>query len=127
MLLFVTVLLALNVTDEEKISQRPEILQMHFLGTKKRTKNKRKPLALDEECCKMAQKWANYMAKTGKFHHGKNDQIISRGYQSTDHAFCGWMNSKGHRYWLLSKQSTKCGWGCQQSKGGTWDWVGVFR
>ena len=127
MLLFVTVLLALNVTDEEKISQRPEILQMHFLGTKKRTKNKRKPLALDEECCKMAQKWANYMAKTGKFHHGKNDQIISRGYQSTDPAFCGWMNSKGHRYWLLSKQSTKCGWGCQQSKGGTWYWVGVFR
>ena len=127
MLLFVTVLLALNVTDEEKISQRPEILQMHFLGTKKRTKNKRKPLALDEECCKMAQKWANYMAKTGKFHHGKNDQIISRGYQSTDHAFSGWMNSSGHRYWLLSKQSTKCGWGCQQSKGGTWYWVGVFR
>ena len=40
MLLFVTVLLALNVTDEEKISQWPEILQMHFLGTKKRTKNK---------------------------------------------------------------------------------------
>ena len=127
MLLFVTVLLALNVTDEEKISQRPEILQMHFLGTKKRTKNKRKPLALDQECGKRAQKLANYMAQTGKVHHGKNDQIISRGYQSTDHAFCGWMNSKGHRYWLLSKQSTKCGWGCQQSKGGTWYWVGVFR
>lgn len=127
MFLFITMLLALNVADEEKISKRPEIIQMHFLGTKKRTKNKRKPLALDEECCIMAQKWANYMAKTGKFYHGKNDQIISRGYQSTDHAFRSWMNSSGHRYWLLSKQSTKCGWGCQQSKGGTWYWVGVFR
>ena len=127
MLLFITMLLALNVGDEEKISKRPEIIQMHFLGTKKRTKNKRKPLALDEECCIMAQEWANYMAKTGKFHHGKKDQIISRGYQSTDHAFRSWMNSSGHRYWLLSKQSTKCGWGCQQSKGGTWYWVGVFR
>ena len=127
MLLFITMLLALNVGDEEKISKRPEIIQMHFLGTKKRTKNKRKPLALDEECCIMAQKWADYMAKTGKFNHGKNDQMISRGYQSTDHAFRSWMNSSGHRYWLLSKQSTKCGWGCQQSKGGTWYWVGVFR
>ena len=57
MLLFVTMLLALNVADEEKISKRPDIIQMHFLGTKKRTKNKRKPLALDEECCRMAQKW----------------------------------------------------------------------
>ena len=127
MLLFITMLLALNVADEEKISKRPEIIQMHFLGTKKRTKNKRKPLALDEECCIMAQEWANYMAKTGKFHHGKKDQIISRGYQSTDHAFRSWMNSSGHRYWLLNKKSTKCGWGCQQSKGGTWYWVGVFR
>jgi uncharacterized protein YkwD len=127
MLIFITMLISLCAADQEKISNRPEIIQMHFLGTKKRTKNKRKPLALDEECCIMAQEWANYMAKTGKFHHGKKDQIISRGYQSTDHAFRSWMNSSGHRYWLLSKQSTKCGWGCQQSKGGTWYWVGVFR
>ena len=88
MLLFITMLLALNVADEEKISKRPEIIQMHFLGTKKRTKNKRKPLALDEECCKMAQKWANYMAKTGKFHHGKNQRMPNPTLNKIVHLAC---------------------------------------
>jgi len=38
----------------------------------------------------------------------------------------GWMNSSGHREWMLS-DSKLCGWGYQVSSDGTKYWVGVFR
>ena len=111
-----------------KLSLHPSIIKMHKEAQKQRKKyNKTEELKLDEECCQMAQEWANHMAKHGKFHHGKNDQIISRGYKTIKATFRGWMNSSGHKAWILNSKSTKCGWGCQQSKGGKWYRVGVFR
>ena len=119
------------VADEKpKLVDRPVIIEMHEIANEKRNqckKCKRPPLQLDENCCKMAQDWAEHLAKTGKFYHGKNDQIISRGYKNTKSAFGGWMRSSGHRAWLLTKKSKKCGWGYAKSKRGTRYWVGVFR
>ena len=119
------------VADEKpKLVDRPVIIEMHKIAHEKRNqckKCKRLPLQLDENCCKMAQDWAEHLARTGKFHHGKNDQIISRGYKDTKAAFGVWMRSSGHRAWLLTKKAKKCGWGYAKSKAGTPYWVGVFR
>ncbi len=124
-LLFVS---ALAVAEEKpKLVENPQIIEMHKIAHEKRKKYKKHDLVLDEECCQMAQKWADHLAKSRKFHHGKNDQIISRGYKDTRAAFGGWMRSSGHRAWLLTKKSKKCGWGYAKSKGGTQYWVGVFR
>ena len=113
--------------DDEALIVHPTIIEMHEEAQRQRKKYNKAELKLDEECCQMAQKWANYMATNSKFHHGKNDQIIARGYKSVTLVFRGWMNSGGHRSWILNNKSTKCGWGCQRSKGGTMYWVGVFR
>ena len=124
---FVVALMVMLCNTEEKLIHKSEIVEMHRIGSEKREKNKRKVLVLDEECCRMAQEWADHMKKVGKRYHGKNDQIIATGYKDTPTAFSAWMNSCGHRYWLLNSKSTKCGWGYQVSEKGTKYWVGVFR
>ena len=127
-LLFVSALALAE--DKEKLVENPDIIEMHQIANEKRTQCKqckRSVLQLDEECCQMAQDWANHLAKSRKFHHGKNDQIISRGYKDTKAAFGGWMRSSGHRAWILNRKRTKAGWGYAKSKGGTQYWVGVFR
>ena len=129
--MFVALLVSvLAVVDQkEKLVDHPAIIEMHKIANEKRSQCKqckRPPLELDEECCQVAQEWANYMAENRKFHHGKKEQIIAYGYRDANAAFRGWMNSRGHRRWMLSN-SKKCGWGCQKSAKGTWYWVGVFR
>ena len=111
----------------DKLSLHPTIIKMHKEAQRQRKKYNKPSLRLDEECCELAQAWANYMADNKKFHHGKHDQIIARGHKSVKLLFRGWMNSSSHRAWILNSKSTKCGWGCQQSEGGMLYWVGVFR
>ena len=116
--------------EQEKLVENPDIVQMHQIANEKRSQCKqckRSPLTLDEECCKMAQDWANHMSKINKRYHGKNDQIIASGYKDTKAAFDGWMRSSGHRAWILTRKRTKAGWGYQVSEKGTKYWVGVFR
>ena len=121
----------LAVSDQQaKLIDNPTIIAMHQVANEKRSqckKCKRSELELNEKCCRMAQEWANHMAKVDKRYHGKNDQIIASGYKDIQTVFSAWMKSNGHRTWILKRNITKCGWGCQQSKGGTWYWVGVFR
>ena len=127
-LLFVSVLALAE--EKEKLVENPNIMEMHQIANEKRGKCKqckRPPLELDEECCQMAQEWANHMVKVGKRYHGKNDQIISSGYKDTPAAFSAWMNSSGHRAWILTRKCTKAGWGYQVSEKGTKYWGGVFR
>ena len=112
--------------DVDKLTENPRIVEMNQIAQKKRSQHDKVELELDEECCHMAQEWANYMAENNQFRHGKKEQIIAYGYPNANAAFKGWMNSRGHRRWMLSN-SKKCGWGCQQSKKGEWYWVGVFR
>ena len=111
----------------DKLSLHPTIVRIHEESQKQRKKYNKPELELDEECCKLAQQWANYMADNKKFYHGKHDQIIARGYKNVKATFRGWMNSSSHRVWILNSKSTKCGWGCQKSEGGMLYWVGVFR
>ena len=130
MCLMITAMLVtvLPVSDDDKeLTLHPTIIRMHKEAQRQRKKYNKPSLRLDEECCELAQAWANYMADNKKFHHGKDDQIIARGYKNIKSLFRGWMSSDGHRSWILNNKSTKCGWGCQQSKGGMLYWVGVFR
>lgn len=106
-----------------KLSEHPTIINMHKEAVKRRGN---RSIDLDEECCVIAQRWANYMARTGRFGHGGGEQIIARGYPNVKSCFNGWMYSSGHRGWILSN-SGRCGWGHQVSSNGHLYWVGVFR
>ena len=125
-ILLTTMLLGAEAEKEngtEKLSEHPTIVQMHQEAVRLRGG---RPIELDEECCRIAQRWANNMARTRSFRHGGGEQIIAQGYRNVKACFAGWMGSSGHRRWVLSK-SDKCGWGFQRSSTGHNYWVGVFR
>lgn len=107
----------------QKLSEQQTIQEMQKEAIRVRGGRE---IVLDEECCKIAQRWANYMARSGRFGHGGGEQIIAHGYPSVRACFAGWMNSPGHRAWVLSN-SARCGWGFQRSASGHCYWVGVFR
>lgn len=107
------------------LCRHASIVRMHKEGMKWRRRYGKGELKLDENCCRIAQRWANYMARNNAFHHGGGEQIIAYG-SGFQGVFVMWMKSPGHRSWLLSN-STKCGWGYQKSADGTPYWVGVFR
>ena len=109
--------------DKEKLSEHPAIVKMHQEALRVRGG---RPIELDEECCQIAQRWADRMARTRSFRHGGGEQIIAQGYRTIKACFAGWMGSSGHRRWVLSN-SDKCGWGYQRSSSGHCYWVGVFR
>jgi hypothetical protein len=81
---------------------------------------------LDEECCQIAQRWANHMASVNSMYHGGGEQIIASGYSSVQSAIGAWRNSGGHWAWLGGR-SRLCGWGYQRSANGVCYWAGVFR
>jgi len=112
--------------DDGKLSDNPKIAEMHKHAMTLRKKHGLPAQQLDEECCRIAQRWANRMAKDSYMRHGGGEQIIARGYPTVRSCFAGWMNSSGHRQWVLCRR-TCCGWGCQKSKTGQWFYAGVFR
>jgi len=129
MLSFVCVMLCSSIVlseEERQLRVHSKIIEMNKIAQGLREQHEKLILELDEKCCRIAQEWANHMAKKSKFHHGKHEQIIARGYKDVHTTFKAWMKSRGHRKWMLSN-SKKCGWGCQKSKSGKWYWVGVFR
>lgn len=81
---------------------------------------------LDKELCEQAQDWARYMANTNQFRHGGGEQIIARGYNSPLKAIQAWMNSSGHRKWILCRKP-RVGFGFATSKNGHPYYVGVYR
>ena len=109
--------------EKAPLVEHPTIKAMHTEAIARRGG---RVIDLDEECCQIAQKWADHMAARGCFHHGGGEQIIARGYPTVKSCFAGWMNSPGHRRWVLSN-SARCGWGYQRSASGHPYWVGVFR
>ena len=109
--------------EQEKLSEHPTIVKMHQEAIRLRGG---RSIELDEECCRIAQRWANHMARTRSFGHGGGEQIIAQGYSTVKACFSGWMHSSGHRAWIL-RNSDRCGWGHQKSASGRCYWVGVFR
>ena len=119
-------LVLLMAPPEQAAKDLPVVKKMHEVATAKRKAYGLEPQVLDEECCEIAQKWANHLAENNYFYHGGGEQIIAMGYDTSESVFGGWLASSGHRYWVLSG-ADKCGWGAAKSAGGTWFWVGVYR
>ncbi len=116
------------IIEDTRLSNHPTIRAMHKEAIERRNGRQ---IKLDEDCCIVAQRWANYMAKTSNFNHGGGGyraQIIAMGYGTVERCFTGWMTSKkGHRGIVLTSRYTKCGWGFQKSSSGRCYWVGSFR
>ena len=120
------VLLLTLLVPVEVLAIPPVVLKMQQESTRIRKEYKLDPQALDKECCKIAQDWAEYMAKYDYFSHGGGENIIAVGYESVPDAFRGWMSSSGHRHWVLS-DTELCGWGAAKSSTGRLYRVGAFR
>ncbi len=102
----------------------PKQLEMHAELLRRR--GDRPSPTMDAELNTIAQRWAEHMATQSSMYHGGGEQIIARGYSTVPRAFTAWMNSSGHRAWLLSS-STRVGWGAAQSSSGQWYYAGAFR
>lgn len=113
--------------ESSRLSDHPTIKAMHQEAIRRRGGRE---IALDEELCQTAQRWANWMARTGRFKHGGGGyswQIIQRGATTAKGSVTSWMNSKkGHREIVLRSDHIKAGWGHQKSAKGTGYWVGHF-
>ena len=106
--------------------QEVTAVEMNEAATKIRKQHGLSAQQLDQDLVKLAYRWAERLAKTGRLSHGGGEQIIAMGYRSTDSVFKAWMRSSGHRSWILSR-TTRCGWACKRSKSGRLFWVGAFR
>lgn len=99
---------------------------LHSECQRHRLANGRDAQHLDEECCGIAQRWAEHMAARRSMYHGGGEQIIAYGYATPATTMRVWINSGGHNAWLLSS-TKRAGWGAAQSSSGTWYWAGAFR
>ncbi|MEE3368423.1 MAG: CAP domain-containing protein [Planctomycetota bacterium] len=104
----------------------PEMRAMHRAHLEIRSEYELPAQRLDPNCCQIAQKWAEYLARTGRFHHGGGEQIIACGIGDEQLAFSLWIGSRPHRAWLLS-DAEFCGWGSAKSANGRTYWAGCFR
>jgi len=99
---------------------------MHLRAMEHRRANGMFDQRLDEECTAIAQNWANWMAANHNMSHGGGEQIIAMGQSTPEQAMQAWMQSSGHRFWMLSG-THRAGWGCQRSSSGALYWAGCFR
>tara|TARA_R100000742_G_C4278876_1_gene102334 strand:- start:1178 stop:1594 length:417 start_codon:yes stop_codon:yes gene_type:complete len=117
------VLLAISTINQAQNETSKKLYEICCLKRKAQNLSVQK---LDKELCQIADKWAKYLADNNRFHHGGGEQIIARGYSSPTAAINAWMNSQGHRRWLLCNR-THVGFGFAKSKNGHPYYVGVFR
>lgn len=102
------------------------IQQMYSSATNHRARSGLFAQNLDERLCQQAQAWANNMANRNMMYHGGGEQVVGYGYGSPEACVQGWINSPGHRMWVLGRNSS-CGFGVQRSWSGSWYYAGVFR
>ena len=82
-------------------------------------------LILDETLCKSSQKWADHLAKTGRFRHDKGvSENIAKGYKTCRSCMNAWFRSSGHN--IQFKRNRCVGFGIQIS-GDTRYWVARFK
>ena len=83
-------------------------------------------LELDEQLCKGSQKWADQMAKTGRFRHDRGvKENIAKGYRNVESCMKGWFTSRGHN--AQFRANKKVGFGFAVSKNGVRYWVSRFK
>lgn len=84
-------------------------------------------VSTDVSLCGLCQAWANHMATTGIFAHSKSggEHIIAKGQSSAREVIQDWLNSPGHRAYLLSR-NTSVGWGVAAGRDGKMVWSGAF-
>ena len=111
---------------QTRLVDRLCIVQMHKAAMECRKERRLARQELNEECCKIAQKWAEEMARRGRMEHGGGEQVIARGYKTPLACIAAWMRSSPHRAWILCHRP-KAGWGCATSKSGTRYWAGCFK
>lgn len=86
-------------------------------------------LVVDARLAAESQTWADHMALTGRFAHGGGEEIIAAAdwEQTAQEVVQSWMDSRGHRAWILSS-SNRCGFGKSHARGGWgWYWSGSFN
>jgi len=83
-------------------------------------------LQLDGKLCEQAQQWADHLAETGKFCHGKNcRENIARGYATPAETAKAWRLSRGHA--ANFRRSIFAGFGCARYANGRRVWVARLK
>lgn len=107
------------------VSRRAALLKLH---NRERAKAKRGALRMNSQLNAAAQKYAEYLHRTGKFSHSAKGTLSSRiraegyrfrvageniakGYRSPSAAVKGWMRSSGHRRNILNSRYRDVGFG----------------
>jgi hypothetical protein len=81
---------------------------------------------LDEDLCRLCQRWAQHMAATESMYHGGGENIIAMGYATIPDAIRAWRNSGGH--WAhMGGRDKRAGWGYAISRSGRYYWAGAMR
>lgn len=112
--------------EAKPLSEEAFIVAMFDEMNRRRVEAGLPEMVLDEDLCVISQRWSNYMARTGAFHHGGGENVIAMGQSSPKEAIRSWMNSAGHRAFLMGR-SRKVGFGAQRDSRGRWYWSGTFR
>lgn len=108
------------------LTENSMIQAMHAAATNQRARYGLFAQQLDESLCQQAQNWANNMANRNVMYHGGGEQVVAHGYSSPAACIQGWINSPGHRVWVLGRNS-RCGFGVQRSWSGSYFYAGVYR
>lgn len=119
---------------------RLELLQLHNIARLGRNKP---PLQHNVKLSIAAQKYAEYLAKSGKFSHTARGTVSSRvnrtgydqiaigeniaaGQTTAKQVVQGWMRSDGHRKNMLNQRFTEVGFGIARDSNGRLVWVTDF-
>lgn len=113
-------------SETKPLTENALIQQMYASATNHRARSGMFAQNLDEGLCQQAQNWANNMANRNMMYHGGGEQVVGWGYGSPEACIQGWINSPGHRMWVLGGNGS-CGFGVQRSWSGQWYYAGVFR
>lgn len=113
-------------SESKPLTEYKLIQQMHESASQHRSRYGLFEQELDEDLCRQAQAWANNMAARNVMYHGGGEQVVANGYATPEACIRGWINSPGHRMWVLGG-NRRCGFGVQRSWSGRWFYAGVFR
>jgi uncharacterized protein YkwD len=114
-----------NVNAEDLLTLRKPIQALHNSAIEARRSAGLPDYELDEESCRICQRWAEHMASVNKMYHGGGENIIARGNLSEDGAIRLWLNSPPHHSFVMGRY-LKAGWGVARSASGQLFFAGRF-